>query len=82
MTNQNMQLLIGGNIRRIREASGKSIALCCQPLGMSRAFWNDVERGVKGARMATLERMAKVLGVSVRDFLEVHDEKPKKRRSA
>ena len=88
MTDLNMKVVIGGNIRRIREGlnkgKGMSIAMCCQRIGMSRAYWLEVEKGLKGASWATLERFAKALGVTVRDLLKDSDngEKPQRRRKA
>lgn len=71
------KFVIGENIRRMREHSGKSVAELCAPLGMSRAFWYDVEKGRKEATLTTLERIAGALGVNVFEIIKAHDAAPK-----
>lgn len=61
--------IVSQNIRQFREASGKTKSELCRSIGMSRAYWDDVEAGRKEATVSTLERMAEALGVTVRDLL-------------
>lgn len=73
-------------IRRLREESGKSLRELCGPIGMSQAFWCEVEAGKKEPSLTTLERMATALGVNVRDLLKessvTDDSKSPKKRKA
>jgi transcriptional regulator with XRE-family HTH domain len=77
-TQTESRFIIGANMRMFRERADKSVADMCGPLKMSRAFWYDLEKGAKTASVEMLDRIAKALGVSVRDLLA----EPKKRRSA
>lgn len=57
------------NMRELRLQSGKSMGVLCESIGMSRRFWHDVENGLKEPSVSTLQRIAKALGVTVRDLL-------------
>jgi transcriptional regulator with XRE-family HTH domain len=59
--------LVGENIRRIR--GERSIMDLCADIGMSRAFWYDIEAGEKAATVDTLQRIADALGVGVQDLV-------------
>lgn len=93
--NTRTKFVIGENIRRAREVCGKSVAELCMAIGMSRAFWYDVEKGNKEASLSTLERMANALKANVFDLLREdhvtvfgqdavprHDKKPKRRKAS
>jgi transcriptional regulator with XRE-family HTH domain len=74
------QHAVTSNIRRLREESGKTKTELCLSIGMSRAFWDDIENGNKEPSISTLERIATALGVTVTDLIE--SPKPKGKRSA
>jgi len=67
--------IIGDNIRILREESGRSIAELCSPMGWSRAYWNDLERGFKTPSVQRMQEIAEVLSevtgreVTIRDLL-------------
>lgn len=65
--------VIGGNIRLFREKSGKSIAELCKPQRWSRAYWNDLERGMKPPSIQRLEEIAQVLSRAIGRNVDVRD---------
>jgi len=86
-THTEIKEIIGANMRRLR--GERAVAELCVKAGISsRAFWYDLERGLKAASQAMLERIAYALGVTVRDLLEEPEtvyaqgsaKKPAKRR--
>lgn len=92
-----LKFLVGRNIQRLREElfkkHGKTVTEICASIGMSRAFWADIENGRKEASISTLERIAGVLGVSASDLLSDNltvfaqsevprDKKTKRRKTA
>ena len=67
LTEPDLRQLVGENIRRIR--GERSIMDLCADIGMSRAFWYDIEAGEKAATVDTLQRIAEALGVDVQDLV-------------
>jgi transcriptional regulator with XRE-family HTH domain len=93
MTKQaDTQQIVAENIRRFREASGKTKTELCASIGMSRAFWDDVENGTKEPSVSTLERIASALSTTVRELVTepelafsqsaVPPAKPKRKRAS
>jgi transcriptional regulator with XRE-family HTH domain len=64
-----MKRLAAANIRYFRERSGKTMTALCASVGMSRAFWTDLEKGNKEPSISTLERIATALEVTIHDLL-------------
>jgi len=60
---------LGANIKRIREEKGMTQGDIYRALGMDRAYISNVEAGKKNPTIATIERMAKALGVNVDELL-------------
>ena len=56
---------LGLNIKRIREAKGMTQGDLCRKLDVDRAYMSNVESGKKNPTLATIERIAKALGVSI-----------------
>ena len=76
MKTDEMKYVVGRNIQRLREKSGKTKSDLSASIGMSRKFWDDVENGNKEASISSLERIATALAVTVSDLTE----EPSKRR--
>ncbi len=76
------KFVVGRNIRRLREESGKTQISLCGSIGMSRAFWNEVEKGNQDPSTSTLARIAKALGVTIRDLYDEPANGRKRRETA
>ncbi|MFA5029627.1 MAG: helix-turn-helix transcriptional regulator [Patescibacteria group bacterium] len=68
MTNSSRKL--GINVRRIREEKGMTQGDLCRKLGLDRAYLSNVESGKKNPTLATMERIAEALDVSVDELLK------------
>ncbi|PWB38334.1 MAG: DNA-binding protein [Parcubacteria group bacterium] len=68
MTNSSRKL--GVNVRRIREEKGMTQGDLCRKLALDRAYLSNVESGKKNPTLATIERLAEALGVSVDELLK------------
>lgn len=64
-----VRLAVGHAIRRARQASGLSMRALAMACGLSQPFLSAVERGLSTPSIATLYRLADVLGVSPADLL-------------
>lgn len=64
---------VGANIRRLR--GGKSLAALAREVGISAEAISYIERGARGGRYDTIEKIAKCLGV---DAAELFAEPPRK----
>ena len=56
---------LGANIKKIRLAKKMSQGDLCRKLGVDRAYMSNVENGKKNPTLATIEKIAGALGVSV-----------------
>jgi len=61
-------------IRERREAAGMNQRELARRTGMSPEYLNTVERGSRQPGIATLIRVARVLGLSIDDLIVVEDE--------
>ncbi len=61
---------LGVNIRRIREAKGMTQGDLCRKLEIDRAYMSNVENGNKNPTLATIEKIAKALGVSIDELMK------------
>jgi transcriptional regulator with XRE-family HTH domain len=59
----------GQAIRKIREKKGLSQEKLADIADLHRTYIGHVERGEKNLTLRSLERIAKALGVSVRDLI-------------
>lgn len=57
-------------LRKLREAKGLSLRMLAERVGVDFTEINRIELGKVTPRLATLEKLAKALGVSVRDLIE------------
>ncbi len=68
---------VGRRVRQLREAQGLSQAALAKRAGVTKITVLRTERGYYSPSLSTLERLAKALGVKVKDLIPNH---PKKRR--
>ncbi len=61
---------LGNNIRRIRKEKGLLQSDLCKKLELDRAYMSKVESGQKNITLATIERIAKALEVSMQDLIK------------
>lgn len=60
---------VGANIKRLREAQGISQEELADRSGLHRTYVSQVERGVKNATIASLDRIATGLKVPLTDLV-------------
>jgi len=58
------------NMRRIRTRKNMSQGDICRALGVDRAYISTIESGKQNPTLATVEKIAKALGVSVNELLK------------
>lgn len=68
MTNSARKL--GENVRRIREEKGMTQIELCRKLELDRAYMSNIENGKKNPTLATIEKIAKALGVSLDELIK------------
>ncbi len=61
--------VVGGEIRRLRDAAGLSTRELAAAAGMSQPFLSQIERGASTPSMASVYRLARALGVRPGDLL-------------
>lgn len=64
-----LQHVVGGNVRRMREAGGHSQESFAELIGYHRTWVGAVERGERNLTMKTLEQLAQRLQVHPFDLL-------------
>jgi transcriptional regulator with XRE-family HTH domain len=62
---------VGFNIRRAREEKGLTQEELAELAGLHRAYIGQIERGEKNIGIRNLEKIAKALGTTIRDLLDV-----------
>ena len=62
--------LVGQNIRRIRVAQGVPQERLAYDAGVDRSYLGGIERGEENPSVDTLEKIAGVLNVEIRDFFD------------
>jgi len=61
---------LGKNIKRIRLQNKMSQGDVCRALSLDRAYVSNVEAGKSNPTLATIEKIAKALGVSSSELLK------------
>lgn len=59
---------VGLNVKRLREASGRSQEEFAFDAGMHRTYVSGIERGVRNPTVTVLDRLAKALKVRIEDL--------------
>lgn len=60
----------GENMKKIRTEKGMSQGDICRALELDRGYISNVENGKQNLTISTMEKVAKVLGVSVDQLLK------------
>ena len=73
MTKQELQRIIGKNLRRCRKAQNFTREQLAEKVGISTTFYANLESGNKMMSLVTLQKMAEVLHVSTDSLLHSDD---------
>ena len=60
---------LGANIRRIREEKGLLQKEFSKKVGLDPAYLSNIETGKMNITIATVEKIAKALGVNIKELL-------------
>lgn len=60
---------LGKNLKKIRTEKGISQGDIVRTLGVSRSFVSNIENGKTNPTLATISKLAKALGVSIKDLV-------------
>ena len=66
---ENIQHLVGRNVRQARQAAGLSQEALAYKAGIDRTYVSGVERGVRNPTVTIIARLAEALGVAAADLL-------------
>lgn len=61
---------VGAKVRRLRKEQGLSQEELAYRAGIHRTFVSQIERAVKNVTLVSLDRVAKGLGVSLKDLVD------------
>ncbi len=64
------EIKLGENVRRLREASGLSLRAVAERSGFSASFLSQVENDQASPSIASMERIAGALGVTMAEFFD------------
>jgi transcriptional regulator with XRE-family HTH domain len=67
---ESLESQLGARLRSIRQRRRGTLRAVADRAGISESFLSQIERGRAGASIATLQRIAGTLGVSVADLFE------------
>jgi transcriptional regulator with XRE-family HTH domain len=67
---EDIRLLVGRNIRRVRKDAELSQAELAERMGVDRAYVSGLELGQRNPTIVTLWHTAKALGVKVQAFFD------------
>ena len=67
--NRTIHMTFGQKITSVRKQKEMSQADVAKLLGVHRSYISQIERGVENMSLKNIERLAKVLRVSVRDLI-------------
>lgn len=71
MRNDNINKIIGNNIKRIRKESNLTMETLAKKIGLAnRSSISHIENGSRSLTLDTLEKVAKGLNVSIVELLE------------
>lgn len=74
---EDVRLMVGRNVKRLRIAAGFSQAELAERMGVDRAYASGLELGQRNPTVVTLWHLAKALGVKLKSFFE--EEKQQRR---
>lgn len=67
---EDVRLLVGENLRRLRLAAGVTQAELAARMGVDRAYISGLEKGDRNPTVVTLWHLSKALGVAMKSFFE------------
>jgi transcriptional regulator with XRE-family HTH domain len=67
---EDVQRLVGENVKRLRQAADISQAELAVRLGVDRAYISSLEKGVRNPTVVTLWHVSKALDVDMRAFFD------------
>lgn len=70
MTRLNAQMRIGLRIKELRAGLGLSQEAFAYSIEMSRTYFAEVETGKRNISIENIDRIAKGLGISLREFFD------------
>lgn len=70
MKRKNIMQTLGKNLRRIREEKGLTQGDIYRKLGMDRGYISGIENGRRNPTLLNIEKLAKVLEVTVDELLK------------
>jgi transcriptional regulator with XRE-family HTH domain len=74
-----VRLMVGRNVKRIRLAAGLTQAALAERMGVDRAYVSGLELGQRNPTIVTLWHITKALGVGLQAFFD--EDKPRRRGS-
>jgi transcriptional regulator with XRE-family HTH domain len=72
---EDVRIMVGENVRRLRLAAGISQAKLAERMGVDRAYISGLEKGERNPTVVTVWHLSKALGVRMRSFFEEKDKK-------
>ena len=76
---EDVRLLVGRNVKRLRIAAGLTQAALAERMGVDRAYVSGLELGQRNPTIVTLWHIAKALEVTLKMFFD--EDKPRRRVS-
>ena len=67
---ESIQARVGKRIRALRNAKGVSQEALAFRCKLHRTYISDIERGLRNVSIKNIEKIAKALGITVRDFFD------------
>lgn len=61
---------LGENLKRLRNARGRSQEDFAHDAGIHRTYMSDLERGARNPTIRVVDKLAKALGVGLGDLLD------------
>jgi transcriptional regulator with XRE-family HTH domain len=80
--NDQVRMVVGANVKRLREARRVSVTDAAAAIGVHRSWWHLLENGGVNFTIEKLESIAAFFGVPARDLLSKQSEPPRKGRKA
>lgn len=70
-----LELLVGGQVRRVRHALGMTIAELARSASISVGMLSKIENGQTSPSLATLQQLATALNIPIASFFAAYDDK-------
>lgn len=67
--------ITGGIIKELRQNNPKKYVMFCDESGLPNSTLNNIENGLRSAKLYTVAKIIKALGLNFKDFGEILDDK-------